>query len=173
MERYGTLRRWLIGVQALLGLVVMGVAGPAGKGDIGGVAGLLVVGAFLAATHDVVIDGFYLEALPKRAQADLAGVRIAAYRVALIVGKGLLMLAGALQLAGLSHGAAWRATFFAAGAILVVLAGMHAWLLPRPPPRRRTEAASPGYAAAFVSFLRQPAVISRCPSSSSTRRATR
>ena len=158
LDRHGSLRRWLLGAQALLGLVVMAVAWRAGEGDLGGVAKLLVVAAFLAATHDVAIDGFYLEALDKRAQTQLAGLRIAAYRAALLAGKGLLMLAGALQLMGWGHGAAWRATFLAAGTVLVALAGAHALVLPRSAQRRAEAGPSPGgYAAAFVSFLAQPA----------------
>lgn len=38
VERYGSLRRWLLVLQALIGLLVMGVAWPAGRGDLSGVA---------------------------------------------------------------------------------------------------------------------------------------
>ena len=159
VERYGSLRRWLLVLQALIGLLVMGVAWPAGRGDLSGVARLLVVGAFLAATHDVAIDGFYLEALDKRAQTDLAGLRIAAYRAALLAGKGLLVLAGGLQALGWGRAEAWRVTFVAAGAALVVLAGAHSLLLPRMPPRRMKvelgTGPSPRYAEAFATFLAQ------------------
>jgi PAT family beta-lactamase induction signal transducer AmpG len=156
LDRYGSLRRWLLGAQAALGLVVIGVAWRAGEGDLGGVAKLLVVAAFLAATHDIAIDGFYLEALDKHAQTALAGLRTSAFRLALLAGKGLLALAGALQIAGFARTAAWRATFAAAGAALIVLAGVHALVLPRPPPRRAAGQPQPGYLDAFVSFLAQP-----------------
>ncbi len=156
LDRYGSLRRWLLGVQALLGLVIMGVAWQAGEGDLGGVARLLVVAAFLAATHDNAVDRFYLVALDKHAQTALAGLRTSAFRVALLAGKGLLALAGALQIAGHGRTAAWRVTFLAAGAALLVLAGVHALVLPRPPPRRAAGTPLPGYLDAFVSFLAQP-----------------
>jgi PAT family beta-lactamase induction signal transducer AmpG len=156
LDRYGTLRRWLVGVQALLGLVIMGVAWPAGERDLGGVARLLVVAAFVAATHDVAVDGFYLDALDKPAQAAFAGLRTSAYRVALFAGKALLVLAGALQIAGWDRAAAWRTTFLLAGAALVLLAGAHALALPRPPPRRADGGPAPRYVDAFVSFLAQP-----------------
>jgi MFS transporter, PAT family, beta-lactamase induction signal transducer AmpG len=159
LDRHGTLRRWLLAAQALLGLAVMAAAWPAGQRDLGGVARVLVVVAFLAATHDVAIDGFYLEALDTRGQAELSGLRVAAYRVALLVGKALLALAGALQLAGWDRAAAWRATFVAAGASLVLLAGAHALVLPRPPSRRGLGAPAPRYAEAFVSFLAQPSAL--------------
>lgn len=157
LNRHGTLRRWLLGLQALLGLVVMAVAWRAGEGNLGGVARILVVAAFLAATHDIAIDGFYLDALDKGSQTALAGLRTSAFRVAMLAGKGLLVLAGALQLRGFERTAAWRITFIAAGAALLVLAGVHALALPRPPSRR---AAGPAlrYHDAFLSFLKQPRV---------------
>jgi len=158
VDRHGSLRRWLVGVQALLGLVVMAVAWRAGEGDLGGVARILVVAAFLAATHDIAIDGFYLEALDRGSQTALAGLRSSAYRVAMLAGKGLLVLAGALQLRGFERTAAWRLTFLGAGAALILLAGVHALALPWPPPRRAVAGAKPRYRDAFVTFLAQPRV---------------
>jgi PAT family beta-lactamase induction signal transducer AmpG len=155
LDRYGTLRRWLLVVQALLGLTIIGVAWPAGNGDLSGVAWLLLIAAFLAATHDVAIDGFYLEALDPTAQAGLAGLRTSAYRIAMLAGNGLLALAGALQIAGVAPTSAWRTTFCVAGVALVVLAGVHALALPTPA-RRAPTGPRPRYIDAFVSFLKQP-----------------
>jgi PAT family beta-lactamase induction signal transducer AmpG len=135
----------------------MGVAWRAGEQDLGGVARVLVVVAFLAATHDIAIDGFYLEALDKKGQAAFAGLRILAYKWALGAGKLLLVLAGALQVAGWGRPAAWRATFVVAGAALLVLAGGHALLLPRPP-RAAPAGPPPRYEDAFWTFLRQPKI---------------
>lgn len=53
--------------------------------------------AFVSATHDIAIDGFYLNALNKDQQALFVGVRNTAYRGAMIAGSGgLVVLAGAL-----------------------------------------------------------------------------
>lgn len=61
------------------------------------VFGILLVAAFLSATHDIAIDGYYLDMLDKKAQATYSGIRVAAYRVAMVVAGGLLvMLAGGL-----------------------------------------------------------------------------
>jgi PAT family beta-lactamase induction signal transducer AmpG len=155
LDRHGSLRGWLLAMQALLGALVMVIAWPAGEGDLGTVAKLLVVAAVLAATHDVAIDGFYLEALDPQGQAGLAGLRTSAYRVALLAGKGLLGLAGALQLAGHARTSAWRTTFFLAGAALVVLALVHAVVLPKPV-RRAASGPRPRYRDAFLTFLAQP-----------------
>jgi MFS transporter, PAT family, beta-lactamase induction signal transducer AmpG len=156
VDRYGTLRRWLFAVQALVGVATMVVAWRAGAQDLGGVAWILVAVAFLAATQDVAIDGFYLEALDKRGQAAFSGLRVTAYKAALLLGKGLLFLAGVLQAAGWGRAASWRAVFLAAGAGLVLLAAAHAQALPRPPSTRAKGAPPPLYREAFLSFLRQP-----------------
>src|SRR4029453_369181 len=53
------------------------------------------IAAFLSATQDIAIDGFYLEALDDKQQAAYAGLRIAAYRVSMILGTSVpLMVAG-------------------------------------------------------------------------------
>lgn len=53
--------------------------------------------AFISATHDVAIDGFYLNTLNKDQQAMFVGVRNTAYRGAIIAGSGVLVfLAGFL-----------------------------------------------------------------------------
>jgi PAT family beta-lactamase induction signal transducer AmpG len=158
VDRYGTIRRWLIAAEALLGLLVLALAWPAGRGDTGLVWRAVVVVAFVAATHDIAVDGFYLEALDKGTQARFSGLRVAAYRVALLAGKGLLILAGLLQAAGMDRGAAWRITFAAAGAALLLLAGGHALALPPAAPARAAGTPAPRYHEAFASLLKQPRI---------------
>jgi PAT family beta-lactamase induction signal transducer AmpG len=149
VDRHGTTRRWLLAAEALLGVAVVAIAWPAGQRDIGAVARALVVVAFLAATHDIAIDGFYLGALDKDAQAKLAGVRVAAFRAAMLTGNGLLVM-----LAGVTS---WRVTFLAAGGMLLLLTLGHAWLLPASA-RRAAPTRTPvrAYLDAFASFLAQP-----------------
>jgi PAT family beta-lactamase induction signal transducer AmpG len=161
LDRYGTLRRWLCAVQALLGIAVMFVAWKAGAQDLGGVAKALVVVAFLAATHDIAIDGFYLDALDKSGQAAFSGMRIAAYRVALGAGKALVAVSGLLQLAGWDKAAAWRAVFAAAGAGLLLMALAHTALLPRPPAsaKKEGEDLATRYAEAIASYFTQPRIL--------------
>ncbi len=166
VERYGSLRRWIVTVQLLIGAVVIAVAARAGQGDIRSVAIALVAVAFLGATQDVAVDGYYIGALDKPAQASLSGMRVGAYRVALLVGKsGLVALAGFTT---------WRVSFLAAGAIMIALAGLNRVLL-KPlrgagrgmaPRNGGAESASnqaiPGplraFGESFVSFLKKPRV---------------
>jgi PAT family beta-lactamase induction signal transducer AmpG len=151
VDRYGTLRRWVVALQAALGIAVGLVAWPAQRFDLAMVARALLVVAVLAATHDVAVDGFYMRALGKADQAALSGLRAAAYRVAMTAGKGgLVVLAGVLS---------WRASFFTAGATLLLLALIHGLALPRE--RARLADAAPRslahfYLDAYRTFLAQP-----------------
>ena len=152
VDRYGTLRRWVVALQAALGIVVGLIAWPAQRFDLAMVARALLVVAVLAATHDVAVDGFYMRALGKADQAALSGLRAAAFRVAMAAGKGgLVVLAGLLS---------WRASFFTAGATLLLLALVHALALPRERPREVGAAKASlarFYLDAYRTFLAQPA----------------
>jgi PAT family beta-lactamase induction signal transducer AmpG len=67
--------------------VVLGVASQTPAPLVLGAAVFMVL-AFLAATHDIAIDGYYLEALDQTDRARYVGLQSAAYRVALITGGG-------------------------------------------------------------------------------------
>lgn len=159
VDRYSTIRRWLVATEAILGVVIIALAWSAGRGALDMAMRVLWVAAVLAATHDIAIDGFYLEALDKDQQALFSGVRIPAYRGALLAGKGLLVLAGVLQVAAWERASAWRVVFLVAGGMLVLLAGVHAWMLPSPRASAPASSAPPvRYLDAFASYLKQPKV---------------
>ncbi len=116
----GTKRKWMLGIQGALvagfGLLALLVAlGPKSAPVCRSLAamahvfdpvtgwshrtilllliGLLVVLAFLSATHDVSIDAYYIEGLPeKKDQAKYTGLRVTAYRVAALSAKSALVL---------------------------------------------------------------------------------
>ena len=99
VELLGTKRQWILAMQLLigaaLGCVALTIPGPAFFKVTLGVFWLM---AFASATHDIAADGFYMLALKKHDQAWFVGVRSTFYRLAMIVGQGLLiMLAGAIE----------------------------------------------------------------------------
>jgi len=150
MDRYGTLRRWAIVLEAALGIAIALIAWPAQGQNLAMAARALLVVAVLAAAQDVAVDGFYMRALGKTDQAELSGLRVGAFRVAMLVGKaGLVMIAGQLS---------WRACFYTGGAAMLLLAVFHALALPR----ERARAADPSssssrfYVEAFRTFMAQP-----------------
>src|SRR5690606_29741202 len=97
VDHYETKRRWLVGVELLLSMML--VVAALLVGSSGQITSILVVSlaliALLSATHDIAIDGFYLEALDERAQAAYVGLRATFYRIATIaLGGPLLWVSG-------------------------------------------------------------------------------
>jgi PAT family beta-lactamase induction signal transducer AmpG len=128
LDQYETKRSWIVAVEVALSAVLLALALTVGASSALGVISLCVaVLAILSATHDIAIDGYYLEGLDERGQSQYVGYRAAAYRIAsLVVASPLLLLIGA---AGWSTGLLAAATLY------------HAVLLPRVE-RRRTPLAS-------------------------------
>ncbi len=130
VDQYETKRRWLLGVELLLCVLLGGLAlfGDA-QAPLPLLAGLFMVIALLAATHDIAIDGFYLEGLDRTGQSRYVGFRAAAFRGAMwAVGSPLLWLAGAVS---------WRVAWLLGFALMVLCTAYHAAALPRPEARQR------------------------------------
>lgn len=122
-DTYGNKKTWLIGAEVLLAAAVVGLAVVAGFGSLTTISILFVVVAILMATHDIAIDGYYLEALNPDEQARYVGLKAPAYRVA-------LLLVGGPLLAGIGiYG--WSFGFGVCAAVLGLLAIVHAFILPR------------------------------------------
>ncbi len=111
VDRFSTKRRWMLWCQFLL-VVMMFLAAvfvPFAWG-VGAISVLFFIGAFIAATNDIAIDGFYMEALDKEGQARFVGYRVMAYRIAMMVGTGIIATIGTTV--------GWTAAFFCSGLTL-------------------------------------------------------
>ncbi len=159
VDIYSTKRTWVLSAEIvcafLFVLLAIGVLSPHAIALSVGVFALI---AFASATHDIAIDGFYLDALDKEEQALFVGVRSTAYKVAWLAGNGgLVFLAGYLadqhltgtrtdgtrifeniritllgneySLRPLEFG--WAAAFGAAAIIIFIIYLFQAWYLPR------------------------------------------
>src|SRR5262249_17278231 len=111
VDRVGTKRAWLGAMQMAIGALCAGVAVIAFLVPIEGDASrfliatsvLFVAMAFLAATNDIAIDAYYLEALPERAdQAGYSGYRVLAYRVSMVFARSGLVVFAAFASGGKS-----------------------------------------------------------------------
>ena len=94
-----TKRWWIVWMQLLIGagLAGVGLTIPTTSFFQYTLAFLWLM-AFSSATHDIAADGFYMLPLSSHEQAWFVGIRSTCYRLAMIVGQGLLvMLAGALE----------------------------------------------------------------------------
>jgi PAT family beta-lactamase induction signal transducer AmpG len=125
IDQYGTKRRWMLTMQFLLVVMVIAVAllSPLPQG-IRIIAILFFIGSFVAATHDMAIDGYYMEALDRKGQAKFVGYRVMAYRISMMTGTGVIVTIGATT--------DWLVAFLAAGALLSILFIYHLFLLPEP-----------------------------------------
>ncbi len=143
VDGWGSKRGWQVGTQAVLGLLTFLIAylsylsGGSSEPQqyLQWIALIFVVMAFVAATNDIAIDGYYLEALPTRdEQALLSGYRVLAYRLAMVFARsGLVGVVAwaAARVAGGSPALAWIPAFIAAAMVLCILALFHFLFLPR------------------------------------------
>ncbi len=122
-DAFLTKRRWLLIAEVALALSAGALAFCAtmpGALTLGSV--LFLVMAFFSASHDIAIDGYYLEALDKKRQAQYVGFQAMSYRIALIAGGG-----GIVWLSGVTS---WSTGFLAAGLLLFALFLYHRFFLP-------------------------------------------
>ncbi len=97
LDSYGTKRDWLLLSQALLVFFFASIALLCPfSGAVPVLFFLFFAASIVAATHDVAIDGYYLEALNKEGQSKFVGYRVMAYRIAMMFGSGVVVTIGAL-----------------------------------------------------------------------------
>lgn len=124
LDAFSTKRAWMVGTEMAIVVVLAGLAVVSPMPAVLTLASVLfVVLAVLAATHDVAIDGYYLEALDTEGQSRFVGYRATAYKIAMMVVAGpLLWMIGRTG---------WVIGFLATAAIMLLLLGYHAAFLPR------------------------------------------
>ncbi len=162
----GTKRWWVVAMQLLVGASLGGLALtlPAPHFVQWSLAMLWLM-AFSSATHDIAADGFYMIALTPGEQAFYVGIRSTFYRIAMIVGQGLLiMLAGGLE-TRFRPVVAWSATFAIAAVVFVLLFLWHLFMLPRAEQPRAVSlgndwrAMAADFVSTFADFFRKPGIV--------------
>lgn len=123
---------------------------------------LFVMIAFISATHDIAVDGYYMLALDRHQQAFYIGVRSLFYRLALLCGQGLLVVwAGSLEERTGSIPLSWMLTMFIPAVVFSAACLFHQQGLPRPVEDCCTVAGtqSRNFTAAFTSYFTQPGIV--------------
>lgn len=131
LDIFGTKRGWMLKIQFLITALVFVIAIFAGlhtnsnPGIILHLIAFLFVGlAFIAATNDISIDAYYLEGLTnKEDQAAYSGLRVMAYRIAVIYARSVLVAIAAL--------ANWFWGFGAGALTMLALFILHKLMLPK------------------------------------------
>lgn len=129
-----TKRWWILLMQLLIGAALGGVAFTIPTNFwLQGTLFFFWIMAFSSATHDIAADGYYMIALDEHEQSVFVGIRSTFYRLATIIGSGVLvMIAGALQERfGHSVPLSWSLMFYGACALFVALWLWHSAVLPR------------------------------------------
>jgi PAT family beta-lactamase induction signal transducer AmpG len=176
VDLIGTKRIWMIAVQTLISLLIIGVSfscfTAAHQAEVGWILGvisvLFIVLAFLSATNDIAIDGYYMEGLtdPKE-QAAYTGYRVFAYRLAVILVRSGFVALAAFSAARLGDGDVyrpWGYAFGGAALTMTLLTFFHAWHLPRFEKDRPKSGWSPAkisrdFGQAFSTYFQQERVI--------------
>ncbi|HEY4223985.1 MAG TPA: MFS transporter, partial [Myxococcota bacterium] len=124
VDDYGTKRKWLVGVEVLLAIALVIFSFVAALPSVLALASaMFVIVACLSATHDIAIDGLYLEAIDKDQQEALIGWRAPAYRVALLFVTSLVVV--------VCDKAGWAIGFALMAVVMTALLVFHAIFLPR------------------------------------------
>jgi hypothetical protein len=172
LDIFGKKRTWMICFQGLITLCIACIAFAEAiiplQGDTAVyaavVAMVFVVLAFVAATNDIAIDGYYMEGLhDPREQALYTGYRVFAYRLGMIlVRSGFVAIAAfaAARTAGASKFAPWSYAFGAAALTMFCITMFHALKLPQfEAPRTNAKASAAAllkeFGAAFITYSRQ------------------
>ena len=129
-----TKRWWIVAMQLLIGASLGGVAFTIpGPYWLQGSLAFFWLMAFSSATHDIAADGFYMLGLDEHKQAYFVGIRSTFYRIATIVGQGLLvMLAGNLEVLTRNIKYSWSLMFYGMAGLFIAFWLWHHYILPRP-----------------------------------------
>lgn len=156
-----TKRSWVIHMQLALAIALVGVALVIQQASFFTLTlVLLTVMAFLSATHDISIDGYYMLALNKKDQALFSGIRSTFYRIAVIFGSGLLVIiAGRIEIRTNNIPLSWFVVMIIAAVIFALLFLFHRWYLPFPdsdqPGRSADQPSQGSFFQVFQVYFRQ------------------
>jgi MFS transporter, PAT family, beta-lactamase induction signal transducer AmpG len=117
----GRRRGWLLLSQLLLiaAIVLLGLCDPSASALVVALGALLVATA--SATQDIVVDAFRVESLSESEQAAGMASYVAAYRIGMLASTaGALFVVSGFQGLGLSHAAAWSASYVVMAALVLI-----------------------------------------------------
>lgn len=147
VDRLGERRQWIAGALVVMASALLVAQGLPPAPVAGALVAALLLFTAAAATQDVAIDAYTIEMLRPGEEGVANGVRVSAYRVALIVAGGVVV--------ALAERAGWVGAFSATAAALVLLAAV-VLLLPAHPRRPQTAAA---WVRSFRAWLTRPGAV--------------
>jgi MFS transporter, PAT family, beta-lactamase induction signal transducer AmpG len=186
VDLYSTKRRWILWMEIVCTALFFALAICSFSSEIIAVSiALFAVIALASATHDIAIDGFYLDGLDKDQQAFYVGFRTTTYKISWLVGNGgLVFLAGYIAqqyVTGMDANGArifqtiqfallgktitihplelgWGAAFAVSGVMFLIIYLFQLWYLPYPEPfktAKEVRAQGDSFVKAFKSYFTQ------------------
>lgn len=162
VDIYLTKRKWILWTQSIIALFIALASLTMTSGSFL-LWSMIIFSAlaFLSATHDVAVDGFYMIAMDDRKQAFFVGIRAFAYRVAMLFSSGVLVIwAGKLETASNSVPFAWKVVLASTALIMAVISLYHRFALPFP--EKDGQGGNfdfAGYFESMLSYFKQDRVI--------------
>jgi PAT family beta-lactamase induction signal transducer AmpG len=151
IDLFANKKRWLVVMEVILGGVAALLVWPAQHLDLDLAAKIFMLMAFMSATHDMSVDGYYIQTLNPSDQAAFSGLRVAAYRVAMLVGNGALVI--------LAGWVSWTVCFLTAAAMMWGLAAFHQRVLPPPVATSHQGQHWRAVREAFSTYMQQPGIV--------------
>jgi len=159
-----TRRYWIICTQAIMAVLFAALAlSIPGTFFVPLTLAIFIVIAFISATHDIAVDGYYMLALDQRKQAFYIGIRSLFYRLAIVFGQGLLVVwAGRLEEQTGAIPLSWMLTIFIPAIVFSAACIFHQQCLPRPASDRSADTGvrRADFTGAFRTYFTQPGIVS-------------
>ena len=134
VDSKSTKRKWILMMQALLAIIFLFIALSFSLPNylVYSLTGFFA-GAFISATHDIAIDGYYMLALDEKKQSFFVGIRTLFYRLAMIYGLGIISIfAGIVKEKTNDIALSWQVSFLTAGILFLLFFLWHDFSLPKP-----------------------------------------
>lgn len=164
VELLKTKRWWILTMQFFIGAALGGLALSLQVPDfVKWSLIMLWLVAFNSATHDIAADGYYLIALNHREQAFYVGIRSTFYRIASIMGQGMLIMFAGMLESRFQPAKAWTIVFAIASVVFILLFFYHMSSLPKVKEQNSQQVANVSLVLkdsfnTFVSFFQKPQI---------------
>ncbi len=155
IDIFKTRRFWILLTEGLLSFVSIFLAiNTFSVSPIYNAVILFAMMAILSATHDIAIDGYYLEQLNETEQRFYSGFRVMAYRIAMLFVSAVLV--------GIAGVWGWSLSFGITAVIMTSIFITHALILPAPKSDKtefKKHSVLTNFGKAFLSYLEQDKII--------------
>ncbi|MGC8729038.1 MAG: MFS transporter [Elusimicrobiales bacterium] len=156
VDTVSTKRKWIIYTQLLISLVsLLSAFFLSSSYFLYITLSLFMLMAFMSATHDIAVDGFYMLSMDEKKQAFFVGIRAFFYRLAMLFSSSVLLIyVGKLEKNTGNIVGSWQICLGIVAIIMAVLFLYHTVILPFPESDSPKKINWSEFADAFVSYFK-------------------